>query len=109
MSKGFNLLARLLSKRGITKPEDLTPDESKVYDNYRRILTGETLTVETIKAFIQNQIRLLEEQFGKKETTHDAWHKASIHIYLTLLRAIEAPEKEREVLERHLVQIIEEP
>jgi hypothetical protein len=107
MSKGFNLLGAWMRKKGIEKEEDLSAEERSTYDGYRRILTGETVTIETLKTFMHSQVSAIESKFGEKDSTHDTYYKACLHIYLTLLRTIEAPEQQREALERHLTQLIE--
>ena len=103
----MSLLSRLLQKRGITKEEDLSLEEKKVFDSYKRVLTGEEMTVPVIKQFCQNQIKLIENKFAGPPSDHDLYLKASLHVYLNLLKTIEAPESERESLERYLVQLIE--
>lgn len=102
----MNLLATLLAKRGISKETDLSPEEKAVFDNYRVILSGEVVTVEKLKEFCKTQIRTIEGIFAGPETKNDVYLKASLHVYLNLLKAIEAPEAEREALERHLTQLI---
>lgn len=105
----MNLLARLLEKRGIDKVEDLTVEEKTVFDRYKVVLTGEAVTVESLKAFCKSQITLIEARFAGPDSTHDVYLKASLHVYLNLLKAIEAPEAERESLERYLTQLITAP
>lgn len=104
----MSLLSRLLDKRGIEKVEDLSPEEVVVYERYRTILTGETVTIESLKEFCRKQISLLEEKYASEEGTRDrnVYHKACLHVYLNLLKAIEAPEAERESLEKYLTQLI---
>lgn len=104
----MNLLSKLLQKRGIEKEEDLSVEEKIVFDRYKTILNGETVTVETLKTFCQGQIRLIEDKFATKsgEKDENVYLKACLHVYLNLLRAIDAPEAERESLERYLTQLI---
>lgn len=101
----MNILSRLLEKRGIKREEDLTLEEKQVFDRYKLILTKE-VTVENIKEFCKNEITKLEDNFSKPNTEHDIYWKACLHVYLTLLKVIEAPEAERESLERNLEQLI---
>ena len=103
----MSLLDKWLIKAGIKNLEDASPEERVVYDNYRRVLSGETVTVEKIKDFCRSQLDLIENKFAAStEGGNDAYLKACIHVYLNILKAIEAPEAERESLERHLTQII---
>lgn len=98
-------LAALLSRRGIDKVEDLSPEEKATYDKYKAVLAGENLSIETIKQFCQSQIRIIEGCADGK-TPLTMLQQASLHVYLNLLKAIEAPEAERAALEQHLVQIL---
>ncbi len=104
----MNLLTKLLEKRGIDKIEDLAPEEKEVFDRWSAKLRGDTLTVETIKEFCASQIKVIEDKFASSEGTYqgDQYLKACLHVYLNILKAIEAPEAEREAIERHLTQLI---
>lgn len=102
----MSLLSKLLDKRGIQKVEDLSQEERVIYDRYKVILSGETVTVASLKEFCVSQIRLIEEKFGGPPSSSDTYLKACLHVYLNLLKAIEAPEAERESLEKYLNQLI---
>lgn len=110
LKKGKNyLLSKILEKRGIASPEDLTLEEKEVYDKYRLILSGEAISIEQVKEFCNSQIRLIEDKFASqpsKVKEDDPFLKASLHVYLNVLRAIEAPEQERASLEKHLLSLI---
>lgn len=102
------LITKLFEMKGIKTIADLKPEEKAEYDRWQLIMDGAEMTVEKIKAFCKAQVNVLEEQFANPENTDkkDAYLKASLHIYATLLKVIEAPEKERADLERHLVALI---
>lgn len=103
----MSLLTQWLTKKGIEKEEDLSPEEKIVYIKYRHILSGETVSLSTIKEFCKSQISIIEGKIANGIDRPTDIQIASLHVYLNLLRAIEAPEAERESLERHLTQIIE--
>jgi hypothetical protein len=85
--------------------EDLEPEERAVFDKYRLILTGDSVTTDSIKEFCRSQIDLIESKCdGVNPIT--TIQQACIHVYRNILKAIEAPEAERESLERYLQQII---
>jgi hypothetical protein len=103
----LSLLSQLLKKRNIDKIEDLSQEERTVFDNYQSVLKGETLSVDTIKEFCTQQIKIIETKFASEGTTHnDDYLKACLHVYLNLLKTIEAPEAERKSLEKYLTQLI---
>lgn len=104
----MSLLSQWLKKKGIESPQELTKEERIVYDSYKAVLSGETLTVESIKQFCQKQVKIIEDLFAqeKGKSDNDVYYKACLHVYLNILRAIEAPERERETLEKHLNQLI---
>lgn len=96
-------LATWLAKKGVEREEDLTPEEKIVFQKYQLILSGELVTVDTLKAFCQSQIRIIESACNGKDPL-TAIQQAGLHVYLTLLKAIDAPQAERESLERMLIQ-----
>lgn len=102
------LITKLFEKKGIKTIADLKPDERAEYDRWQVIMDGAEITVQKIKAFCKAQVTILQEQFSSPENSDkkDAYLKASLHIYTTLLKVIEAPEKEKADLERHLVGLI---
>lgn len=102
----LGLLSKLLRKRGIEDPKDLSIEERSSYESYKRILTGDQVTVDTIKEFCQNQLRIVENNCDGK-TPLTPIQQACIHVYVHLLKTIEAPEAERESLEKYLTQLIE--
>lgn len=101
----MSLLSKLLDKRGIEKIEDLAPEEKQVFERWSVVLTGEVVSVESLKEFCRAQIRRIEESLDGK-TPLTPLQQACIHVYISLLKAIEAPEKERESLEQYLTQLV---
>lgn len=103
----MNILSKWLFKKGITNPEELLPEEKVIYDKYRVILSGENISVDKIKEFCEYQVKIIENKFADNpKTDDDTYLKACLHIYLNILKCIEAPEKEREALEKHLTGLL---
>ena len=103
--KGTQTLTKLLTKRGIDDIEQLSPEEKEQFQKWKLILTGNTVTVDSLKEFCQSQIRVIESRCdGVAPLT--TLQQACIHVYINLLKAIEAPEAERESLEKYLTQIV---
>lgn len=100
-------LNKLLEKRGIKDTDELSPEEKATYDRFRYILTGESLTIESIKLFCENQLKIIESK-SDGVTPLTNLQQACIHVYINLIKSIEAPEAERKSIERHLNQLIEQ-
>lgn len=103
----LNILHRLLEKRGV-KEEELSPAEQATFNNYKQVLTSE-VTLEKVKEFCHREIKLIEDKFAGPPSDQDIYLKACLHVYLNLLKAIEAPEAERETLEKYLEGLINNP
>ncbi len=103
--KSTATLNKLLSKRGIERIEDLAPEEQATFQKWKLVLTGDSVTLESIKTFCRAQISIVE---GKCDgiTPLTNLQQACLHVYSNLLKAIEAPEAERESLEKYLTQLV---
>lgn len=101
----ISLLHKLLEKRGIEKVEDLSPEEFQIFERYRMVLTGSTVTLDQVKEFCHAQIAIIEAKCDGI-TPLTSVQQACLHVYINILKAIEAPEAERTSLERHLNQLI---
>lgn len=99
-------LSKLLEKKGIKDVNDLSREEKDTFDRYQKILSKKELTLEDLKKFLETQITIIELKW--KDFTVSQSHKAEmipIHTtYKTILEAIDAPQYEREALEKFLVQ-----
>jgi hypothetical protein len=102
---GTALLNKLLAKKGIDDVTTLDSEEKAVYEKYRLVLSGESVTVEMIKEFCKSQIRIIEGKCDGVQLLTPV-QQGSLHVYINLLKAIEAPEAERESLEKYLTQIV---
>ena len=101
----MSLLSQLLDKIGVSKPEQLEPEEKAIFDRYSKVLATEPVTIDSIKTFCLSQIKVIENQCDGVQPLTQI-QQGSLHVYLNILKAIEAPLAERESLERHLQQII---
>ncbi len=104
----MSLLDKLLEKRGIKNLNELTDEERAVFDNYKLTLTGKDVKISDLEKFCRSQITLIEDKFGGPDNKYDSYLKASLHVYLTLLKVIEAPKVERANMERYLIALIQE-
>jgi len=102
------LLSRLLEKRGIKGPEELDPEERKDFDQWRRILNKEELTVPDIREFCSYQIGLIEMKW--RDNSIENSKKAELipyhTVYKMILMAIDGPKAARQQVEDQLNQLI---
>ena len=104
-----SLLSKLLQKRGIPNTESLSKEEKEWFTEKERILSAnDEITVEDLKKFCQAQISLIEEQWKNLDnTTAKNERLITFHtVYSVMLKALSAPKVERELLEKHLEQLI---
>lgn len=101
--KRKNPLTDILDKAGVTNIDQLAPEELATFNRYKLILSQE-VTVDTIKEFAQNQLRLIESK-SDGIMPLSMLQQACIHIYINFLKLIEAPEIERHSLELMLNQV----
>ncbi|MFA7662685.1 MAG: hypothetical protein WCX88_02095 [Patescibacteria group bacterium] len=104
----MSILDKLLQKRGIKKTDDLEPEEKETFENWRKILSKEDLTIEDIKDFCKTQISVIEMKW--KDLNIDNSKKAELipyhTVYKTLEQVLNAPRSEREQLEAQLNQLL---
>jgi len=102
------LIQQLFEKKGITKLGDLAPDEKAKYDEWQATIDGTEVTVEKLKEFCEKQIKIIEDVYSRAEQTDkkDTMLRASLHVYLNLLKLMESTEAERASLERYLTDLL---
>lgn len=102
------LLAKVLAKKNIKEVKDLSMDDKLAFDNWQRILSTEEITVDKIKGFCENQIKVIEGQWKDLNNSHQKNERLilSHNVYSTLLNVILSPQKERENLEKYLIDLL---
>ena len=102
------LLTRLLGKRGIEDPKDLSQEERQTFETWQAILSKDELTIDDIKEFCRTQITIIEAKWA--DYALEAEKKANLipyhTCYRTMLAAIESPRSSREALEKNLNQLL---
>ena len=103
------ILERLLKKRGIKDVSVLSNDEKADFDRWNKVLSEGEISVEKIKTFCQQQIKLIESQWKNLDNSERKNERLIVMhvVYSAILEAIEAPKIERENLEKYLVGLIE--
>jgi hypothetical protein len=104
-----SLINKLLRKRGIEDPKDLSPEEKATFESWQLVLNKEELTVDDIRKFCQGQIGVIEARWKDYDTPQikkAEW--IPIHtVYKALLTAIDSPKAARESLEIQLNQLLQ--
>lgn len=103
-----HLLQRLLKKRGL-EVDHLEGSEKETFDNYNKVLSQGEVSVEKIKEFCENQVRLIEGKWKNFDNSSEKNDRLIVQhsVYKTILQVFEAPTRERENLEKYLVDLIE--
>jgi len=104
----MEILTKWLEKRGVKDIAKLSDDDKEVYERYKTTLKGREVTLEDIKIFIAQQVGLIEARWRDYETSQEKKNELLPYYtcYKTLLAAINAPEVEREALEKYLISQI---
>lgn len=105
----MSILDKLLKKRGIEHIEELSQEERVQFDNWNRVLSKETLKLEDIETHCKNEVKKIQDKFkDSRNVEDDRFYKACLHVYLNILALFEADQVQRESLEKHLNQILNE-
>lgn len=102
-----SLLHKLLKKRGIESPEELTAEEKRDFDNWREVLSKETLTIGDIKEFCETQCEIIKQKWSDYNVEQQKKSELIPYftVYNTLLSAIDSPKIAREALEKQLIEM----
>lgn len=113
----MGLLELFLKKKGLlsatelddTENSDGSPTEKETFDNWKKILSKEKLTLEDLEIFLKGQIGIIEQRWKDMSLSNEK--KAELipyhTVYKTLEQTISAPMAEREQLEAQLTKLIE--
>lgn len=101
----MSILPKIFAKYGVKEVSELEPEEREIYENYQKVLSKEDLTLQDVKLFLENQIRIIEMKWrdfnGAGKPDLIPYHV----IYCVLRDMIAAPQAERERLEQYLIQL----
>ncbi len=107
----IDVLKRYLDKIGVKDFTALSGEERTTYDNWVDILS-KTLTIESIKEFIELQIpelrTKLKEHVENGEDRKALYITAKLNNWEALLDLIEEPDRSKEVIKEHIKHLLEE-
>ena len=110
-----SLLSRWLEKRGVKSADDLdntpmpdgSPTELEIYNEYKKGLTKEDLTMEDLENYCLGQVSIIEAKWADYNV--DKAKKAELlpyhTIYKAILNVIKGPVAVREAMEKQLEQL----
>ena len=111
----MSILDIFLKKKGVKGPEELdntpntdgSPTEKQDYERIKAILSKEDLNTEDIKKFCQSQISIIEAKWSDFNLSQERKSEMIPYhtVYSIIIKAINAPQAEREQLENHLNQL----
>lgn len=104
------LLTKWLQQRGINSPEDLdntpmpdgSPTERQVFEEYRKALVKDELTVADIRSFCESQISNIENKWADIEFNKKVELIPYHTVYKALINTIDGDKSVREAMERQL-------
>ncbi len=111
-----SFIAKLLKKNKVESIDELddepmpdgSPTEKVTFQQWEATLSKPDITVADIKKFCETQVEIIEGKWRDFNTENVK--KAELIPYHTVYRAlasrIDAPQAEREQLEKHLIQLI---
>ncbi len=104
----IGILNKLLAKRGIKSFNELDKEEKVQFEEWKRILSKDELTIEDVKEFCKTQIDIINNKWKDLEIPQEkkAEWITPYTIYKTLQQIIESPKKGREQLEQYLNELI---
>lgn len=102
-------IQELLRKRNIVDTTTLTPEEKKDIERWDKVLSEGELTVDKIRQFCEMQVSVIEEKWRDSATPKEVRERLIDRhvVYKALIRAMVAPQSERESTERYLQSLID--
>ena len=104
----MNILSKLLQKKGIKSVEELTQEERRDFDQWKRVLSKEDINTKDIEEFCSAQIKTIEAQFKDLSISKEKLERLVLlhSVYSSIKDLINSPRAERENLEKYLTQLL---
>lgn len=103
-----NLISKILALRGIKTKDELTAEERADFDRWEHILSKGDMSVDVIKQFCQNQVSIIDKSLRDLDNSPAKNERLILQrlVYSTIINSIEAPQLERESLEKYLQSLL---
>lgn len=100
----MSILSRILQKKGIKSPEELTPEERVDFDSWKKILSKEDIQLKDVEEFCIANINNIEAQFKDLSNSNEKLERLVLlhSVYSSMKHLINSPRAEREQLENYL-------
>ena len=104
-----HILEKIFKKRGIESVDKLSREERETFQMYEHILAKKEMTLADMREFIGARIQQIESKW--QDTNVEQSKKAELipyhAVYKMLFQAIDAPQLERQALEKALLAQLE--
>lgn len=99
-----NVLSEVLKKKGIKDASELQGEEKETFEQWRKTLTEEPVTVDSIEGFCNYQISYLETQMKELDRSPERTERiVLLHtVYKSILGLITGPKEAKKQLIEYL-------
>ncbi len=101
----MSILSRLLEKRGVTRAQ-LSTEEETQFRNWEKTLSEGEMSVEKIRSFCARMVDVIATKWRDFEYPNKEKLLPVHSVYKALLGVIDGPKTEREQLEKYLNTLI---
>jgi hypothetical protein len=100
------MFSEILEKLGIKSPDELTPEERAVYQQWAKTFAAAEVTIDTLKQFLPGELARARAEAMKYENSEkrDLFFKAYCRLLDTLTQIIVTPAAQRDQLRERLKQ-----
>jgi len=104
----IDILTRILNKKGIKDASELDTEEQETFNQWRKTLSEEPVTVDTIKEFCDYQLTLINQQFKDLDRTPEKTDRLVLlyNVYSSLKGVIDNPQVAKESLVKYLTGML---
>lgn len=104
----MDILSRLLAKRGIKDTSELDSEEQVTFNQWKKTLSEEPVTIETIKGFCDYQLSLINQGFRNLDRTSQKTERLVLlhNVYSSLKGIIDNPQVAKKSLVDYLTGML---
>ena len=97
-----------MEKNKIKEEKEFSVEEKETFDKWDKILSEGEISVEKIKEFCSNQLKIIETQWKNLDNDIKKNERLILlhTVYSILVNLIESPQTEKENLEKYLTELL---